>query len=128
MPPTSTTVHGRGSAAARSGHETGAGSTAAGGRNGIRLVSTLGRPGKAYWGVLMTRSNQDKGAHGRLTWSSRVRPPDCRRIHRAAGTLLRPAASTSRGQGAASGSSLRQLRALAPSSTGGSVAHGLKRN
>ena len=53
LPPTSTTVQGRGNPAARLGHETGKDPTGAGGRNGIRLTTTLGCSGKAYWQQIM---------------------------------------------------------------------------
>ncbi len=63
----------------------------------------LSRSGNAYCGVLMIRSKASSGAHGRPMCTSRVRPPDCSLIQRAAGSCSRPALITTSGHGGASG-------------------------
>ena len=67
--------------------------------SGRELRSTLPASGTKYCGVVTIRSNRLGRAHGRPRCTNLARPPDRSRIHRATGSLRRPAVTTRSGQG-----------------------------
>ena len=74
------------------------------------IIRTLGAGGRAYCGVVITRSNRAGGIQGRPTCTRRVRPPEPARTQRATGALGRPLAITRSGQGGASAAALSRSR------------------